>query len=351
MSERSGAARARPEIGSDPKEIRLDLIAVIAAVSDEPRGESPKVLTVERDGEPALPSGLLDPLRDRTLELALRGWVRERAGTELGYVEQLYTFGNRYRDPRERDGGDRVVSIAYLALIRESAAEPGANARWRGWYEFLPWEDWRAGRPQLLDEVAVPALERWIRAAAGAAGGAAAARARRERVEIGFGLRGAPWDPDRVLDRYEILYEAGLVHEAWRAGGGRGETSAEETVSAPQDLGVRLGQPLALDHRRILASALGRLRGKIRYRPVVFELVPPTFTLFALQRVVEALSGTKLHKQNFRRLVEDGGLVEGTGRVEPRTGGRPAELFRFRREVLRERPAPGVGRAGRRSRG
>ena len=343
MKAAAGKPRAR--------EVRLDLIAVIAAVSDagrnDARGESPKVLILERDGEEAtLPSGPLDPARDRTLELALRGWVRERAGAELGYVEQLYTFGNRYRDPQERADGDRVVSIAYLALIRENAAAPGAGARWRGWYDFLPWEDWRGGRPQLLDATIVPALEKWIKAApAKASGPAGSTRTRRERVEIGFGLKGAPWDPDRVLDRYELLYEAGLVHEAWRAGGGRGETSAEESVSAPEDLGVRLGQPLALDHRRILASALGRLRGKIRYRPVVFELMAPTFTLFALQRVVEALSGGRVHKQNFRRLVEEGGLVEGTGRVEPRTGGRPAELFRFRREVLRERPAPGVGRS------
>jgi hypothetical protein len=100
---------------------------------------------------------------------------------------------------------------------------------------------------------------------------------------------------------------------------------------------------MALDHRRILASALGRLRGKLKYRPVIFELLPATFTLLHLQRVVEALAGVRLHKQNLRRLVESGGLVEGTGRFDAATGGRPAELFRFRREVLRERPAPGVG--------
>ena len=103
---------------------------------------------------------------------------------------------------------------------------------------------------------------------------------------------------------------------------------------------------MALDHRRILASALGRLRGKLRYRPVIFELLPGTFTLLQLQRTVEALAGVRLHKQNFRRLVEAGGLVEGTGRLEARAVGRPAELFRFRREVLRERPAPGVGLPG-----
>ncbi len=100
---------------------------------------------------------------------------------------------------------------------------------------------------------------------------------------------------------------------------------------------------MALDHRRILATALGRLRGKLKYRPVVFELLPPEFTLLQLQRVVEALAGVPLHKQNFRRLMETGGLVDGTGHYLAETGGRPAELFSFRREVLRERPAPGVG--------
>ncbi len=105
----------------------------------------------------------------------------------------------------------------------------------------------------------------------------------------------------------------------------------------------RVGEPMALDHRRLLATALGRLRGKLKYRPVVFELLPTTFTLLRLQRVVEALAGAPLHKQNFRRLVETAGLVEGTGVLESRPVGRPAELFRFRREVLRERRAPGVG--------
>jgi hypothetical protein len=106
---------------------------------------------------------------------------------------------------------------------------------------------------------------------------------------------------------------------------------------------------MAFDHRRILATAIGRLRGKLRYRPVVFELLPENFTLFQLQRTVEALSGRRLHKQNFRRLVETAGLVEGTGAQSTGTGGRPAELFRFRREVLRERPTPGLGQRPERS--
>src|SRR5205823_14374486 len=81
---------------------------------------------------------------------------------------------------------------------------------------------------------------------------------------------------------------------------------------------------MALDHRRILATALGRIRGKLKYRPVVFELLPSTFTLLQLQRLVESLAGVRLHKQNLRRPVDKGRLVEGTGQFDVRTGGRPA---------------------------
>ena len=96
------------------------------------------------------------------------------------------------------------------------------------------------------------------------------------------------------------------------------------------------------DHRRILATGLGRLRGKLKYRPVVFELMPPEFTLSELQRTVEAIAGVALHKQNFRRVLERTGLVEGLGRRRVDTGGRPAELFRFRRERASAGPALGL---------
>ena len=69
------------------------------------------------------------------------------------------------------------------------------------------------------------------------------------------------------------------------------------------------------DHRRILATGIARLRAKIKYRPVVFELMPREFTLLQLQQTVEALAGRRLHKQNFRRLIEQQELVEETGRM------------------------------------
>jgi hypothetical protein len=84
-----------------------------------------------------------------------------------------------------------------------------------------------------------------------------------------------------------------------------------------------------------------QLRAKIKYRPVVFELMPPIFTLLQLQRAVEALAGSLLHKQNFRRLIDQQDLVEETGEMATETGGRPAKLFRFRREVMVERSVVG----------
>jgi hypothetical protein len=151
-----------------------------------------------------------------------------------------------------------------------------------------------------------------------------------------FGDDGASWDEERVLERYELLYSAALVSEAQRDG----RTAAGKTPALS-------GMAMRFDHRRILATAISRLRGKLKYRPVVFELMPPEFTLTELQRTVEAVSGRHLHKQNFRRLVEANALVEPTGASTPRTGGRPAALFQFRRDVVRERPAPGLRLGGR----
>jgi hypothetical protein len=151
-------------------------------------------------------------------------------------------------------------------------------------------------------------------------------------VNVTFGLqRDSDMDSVLTLERFELLYEAGIVAESIRDKG-------SAAVAAD------LGEVLNSDHRRILATALGRLRGKLAYRPVVFELLPGEFTLLQLQRVAEALSGATLHKQNFRRLVANADLVEPIGRSTVLGRGRPAELFRFRREVLGEKLTVGLSR-------
>ena len=118
-------------------------------------------------------------------------------------------------------------------------------------------------------------------------------------------------------------------------------TALAVAIASPA-LAAALGEPMISDHRRILATALSRLRGKLKYRPVVFELMPEAFTLSALQRAVEAIAGVPLHKQNFRRGVERTGLLAPTGRTSSATGGRPAELYRFRGLDPQDGSAPGL---------
>jgi hypothetical protein len=316
--------------GTPKNVVRIGLSAAIVSVRDE----FPRVLVVRHDRTPdALPFGPFDPLGHRTLESGLRSWVKEQTFLDLGYTEQLYTFGDRGRHLVKPGEGPRVVSVGYLALTRSASETSAPDTDWSDWYLYFPWEDWRGDKPAVIDKTIIPAL----RAFAGSATVAENAL-RKARIRVAFGLENAAWDEEKVLERYELLYEAGLVEEAQRDGRGRGSESA----SVP-------GSTMLFDHRRILATAIARLRGKMKYRPVVFELMPPAFTLLELQQTVEAISGIRLHKQNFRRLVEDRGLVERTGKFARIARGRPAELFAFRREVLAERPAPGVRLGSRRS--
>ncbi len=309
--------------------VSIGLSAAIVSVAEE----RPSVLVVHHEGaEDALPFGPFDPLNHRTLDSGLRKWVGEQTYLDLGYAEQLYTFGDRGRHLPTPDEGARVVSVGYLALTRQARELKAPDTRWSDWYRYFPWEDWRYAKPAVIDQVIVPALKQFVKTAPSGD----VAELRRDRVRLCFGADGLNWDEEKVLERYELLYEAGLVQEFERDRGSSVRDGRKTTARAS------LGVSMTFDHRRILATAIARLRGKMKYRPVVFELMPPNFTLLELQRTVEAISGIRLHKQNFRRLMEDQGLVEGTGKFATQARGRPAELFRFRREVLRERPAPGV---------
>jgi hypothetical protein len=308
--------------------IEIGLTAAIVAIE----GNEPLILTARGDdGLMGLPFGPFDALAHRTFEIGLRAWVEEQAGVRLGYVEQLYTFGDRGRHARAGDTDAHMVSIGYLALTR--AADNGghaAGAAFEPWYRFFPWEDWREGPPAMIERDIIPELTRWAEEETQET---TRALPRKDRVRFYFGLDGAHWDEERVLDRYELLYEAGLIEEARRDG--RPAALARQILPS-------LGHSMRFDHRRILATAIARLRAKLKYRPVIFELLPAEFTLTELQHTVEAISGRHLHKQNFRRLVETEALVEPTGAMSTQTGGRPAALHRFRRDVLQERPAPGL---------
>ena len=291
--------------------VAVNLIAVLVAVRDD----QPRVLTI--DGGVSLPSGPF-ALAHRSLQSGLRDWVEQQTHQPIGYVEQLYTFADR---DRGADEAHRMVSISYLGLTREqdgSSTDDGSS--WCDWYAFFPWEDRRAGPSDVDDEIA-DALRRWVDNARDAA----SRRERAQRCSIAFGFDDQAWNEELVLQRYELLFEAGLIAEA---------------SSRPDS--PRLGRRMVGDHRRILATGIARLRAKIKYRPVVFELLPSAFTLTRLQHSVEALAGRRLHKQNFRRLIEQQEIVEETGAMATDTGGRPAKLVRFRRDILAERAVSGT---------
>lgn len=314
--------------------IAIGLSAVLAVVEDE----RPKVLCLKNaDGLASLPYGPFDPERHRTFEIGLRDFVERQTKVRLGYVEQLYTFGDKGREAPAAAlvggaAGDRVVSVGYLALAPSPAPVDAADASWRDWYEFFPWEDWREGEPEVFGSI-ILRLEGWAKSALDEL----VANSRRARIRLAFGLSDHGWEEERALDRYELMYEAGLVAEAARDRA-RTDGARYSDVAPLQGLGA----DMASDHRRILATAIGRLRGKLKYRPVIFDLMPATFTLLALQRTVEAVVGFELHKQNFRRSVEQAGLVARTKETALQTGGRPAALFRANRSALRDRAGKGL---------
>ena len=186
-----------------------------------------KVLLIERGLEPfkgrwALPGGFVRV--EETLDAAARRELQEEAGLTNIFMEQLYTFGEVDRDPRER-----VVSVAYYALVKLSeheakAATDAANAKW-------------------------------------------------------FPVSKAP--------------------------------------------------KLAFDHRDILDTALARLKAKVRYQPIGFELLPPRFTLSQLQHLYETVLDAKLDKRNFRKKVLGFNLLVPLKEKQQAGRQRPAQLFRF----------------------
>ncbi|HEX8913543.1 MAG TPA: NUDIX domain-containing protein [Humisphaera sp.] len=186
-----------------------------------------KVLLVRRGQAPfagrwALPGGFVRV--EESLEDAARRELAEETGLADVYLEQLYTFGDVGRDPRER-----VVSVAYYALVN------------------------------------LPA----------------------EAVKGGTDAADAAW------------FAASDVPD------------------------------LAFDHDRILAVALERLKGKVRYQPIGFELLPPKFALSELQRLYETVLERPLDKRNFRKKILSMGVLVELDEVQQDVAHRAARLYRF----------------------
>ena len=184
----------------------------------------------------ALPGGFVG--LDEDLDEAAARVLRDKAGLEDVFVEQLYTFGAVQRDPRTR-----VISVAYYALVEHERLASVHNGTRKVAALDVDWE----------------------------------------------GLTGGP-------------------------------VGAAE-MSAPL--------LLAFDHADILGLAVERLRGKLDYAPIGYELLPERFTLRALQELHETIQGRSFNKDSFRRRVLASGQIASTGERESETRHRPAELFRF----------------------
>jgi hypothetical protein len=308
-----------------------------------------RALLIERAREPfagaaAWPGGFVEQRSDATGREAARRELREEVGQgEIRYLETLDTYDEMGRDPRQFAGeiepatgrwverGARIVSKAFLALLDERdmvlAPEPGQDSARAGWvdvYSLLPWEDLREDRGRRLARTLAGLLRQWA-----TLGDPAGAAERGQRVRRAWGRAISAWNEELANERYSLLLEAGIVEEAWRDRWGQVRSDCPRTLLAP-------GGVLAFDHRRMLADAVARVRSKIRYVPgVLAALAGREVTLPALQRVVEAAAGRRLHTSNFRRVLTGShGVLRPAGRRAPAAGPGPRPtLYRFPPDV------------------
>jgi hypothetical protein len=308
-----------------------------------------RALLVERGRDPfggldAWPGGFMDWDDADTRQTAVRELREETGVAAPEFVEELASYSRNGRDPRQFAGtrdektgrwtarGARVTTAAYLMLLRERVAPAGADdaadAHWADVYEYLPWEDVRDEERRRATLLTRYELDAW----------AGRDRGRQARVRDLFDLD--DWNEERTAERWALLMDAGLVPEARRDRWGRADEREEDPF---------FGREMAFDHREILADALGRVRGKIKYTPAaLMALTGADNTLDELQAACEAIAGRPLHRSNFRRAVAPGGtgtpraprIVGKTGRRREREGKGPGvapEIYRFLDDAVRAR--------------
>jgi len=215
-------------------------VAVDAIVFGYSKNDGVSVVLIQRKYEPfkngwALPGGFV--LEDESLETAVKRELLEETGIEVNYLEQLYSFGEPQRDPRQR-----IIAIAYFGLVKTSqfiqlkASTDAENARW-------------------------------------------------------FSIKKLP--------------------------------------------------PLAFDHKHILAVALERLKAKIRYQPIGFELLDKKFPFSDLEKLYTTLLDKEINRRNFSKKILSFGFIEETGEIQKtESKGRPSKIYQFNakryKELLKE---------------
>ena len=331
--------------------------ADIVGFGVRPTGSTLEVVTITRGeggpfaGSTAFPGGFVEWDSDEDAGAAAIRELDEETGLgHPAHIETLDTYDTNGRDPRqwagfERDGrwvstGARVVSKSFLALfsaagdaLAPKAGEDASAAAWRSVYDFLPWEDLRNDEARTLARSLGRALlHEWARTR-----DVAETQSRTRRIKAAFPARLTEWNEERAPERYRLLLAAGLVPEAHRDKWG---SLTARHASGP-------GEAMAFDHRVMLADALGRLRGKLKYVPGLLRaLLGREVALPVLQSACEAIGGRPIVTPNFRRVMTaTHGLLErraGHASVRAARKGAAPALYAFRPDVETLRLDPSI---------
>ncbi len=285
----------------------VEICAVLAAAD----GAGPYVLTLARrhgaQGHMfSLPCAPFDPTRGQSFEGRLRDWASVHTTAQITRITQIGTSlaGGRIR-------------IGLLALVSDRNAFMPRGARWTPMGEIFPWEDWQAGEPDSLKQVLRPALDEWAQS-----GGAKQNLLRLAKLQTLFTDNTKAWVPSLTSERFDMLYEAGLLPEALRD-----RTGA--AISVRQRHAAVYGQIMQGADRHALAMALSSLRMQVELSAAMSSLMPSPFTLGALQKTVEAVIGLSLHTQNFRRDLMHSGQISKTGERGRIGRSRPGMLWEW----------------------
>lgn len=247
-----------------------------------------QVLLIKRKDHPyigqwAIPGGFVDMVE--SMDKAAKRELKEETGVDNVYLEQLYTFGDVGRDPRMR-----VISTCYMALVDSSriTAVAGDDAEDVKWFKVVGLNDMFQNREETAEGLRVTReKELFLESVDG-------------EVEI------------RTLLRQEERHVRGLVEQETEILGEKGEG-------------------LAFDHAKVVSYGIERLRNKIGYTGVAFNLLPRYFTITEVQKIYEAILGRKLLAPNFRRKITP--MLKETDQVYTEGQHRPAKMFEYNMEI------------------